>query len=166
MATSPGILPLVQLQKNLGNSNSNMMKPMMDTFTPKSICSKHITPKKENIKYKEIRIYRNYEACSECKSRSKSSLGTEGRTIQDRQFQKIVDEVDRRTEESLDMFKKRKQTVERPFGTVKRSREYPCFLTRRTESVRVESLLHFLVFIVKRVTSIVGTQELMGILHG
>jgi transposase len=128
---------------------------------PEGYLLKPYQPKKENAKYKGIRRYRNYEACAQCKSRSKCSLGVEGRTIQDREFQRIADEVDRRREAHPEMYQKRKQMAEHPFGTVKRSWGYSYFLTRRTASVRVESLLHFLTYNMKRAIHTIGVQELV-----
>ena len=122
--------------------------------------------RREYTKETDIKRYQNYEACSNCPVRDKCSDGKKGRSIQDRPFQRIADEVDRRTEESSDMYKKRKQTVEHPFGTIKRAFGFSYFLTRRTESVRTESLLHFLVYNMKRAINMVGTQELIGILQG
>jgi transposase len=115
---------------------------------------------------KNIRRYQNFEACSSCPVKDKCSEHEKGRTIQDRPFQRIADEVDRRTEEYSDMYKKRKQTVEHPFGTIKRALGFSYFLTRRTENVRTESLLHFLVYNMKRTINIVGTRELIVILQG
>lgn len=88
---------------------------------------------------------------------NKCSDNKKGGTIQDRPFKWIADEVDRRTEEFSDMHKIRKQTVEHPFGTIKRTFGFSYFLVIRTENVRTESLLHFLVYNMKRAINIVGT---------
>jgi two-component SAPR family response regulator len=64
------------------------------------------------------------------------------------------------------MYKKRKQLVEHPFGTIKRTFGFSYFLTRGTESVKTESLLHFLVYNMKRAINIIGTKEIIGILQG
>lgn len=133
---------------------------------PEGHLLKAYNPRKENPKYEGIRRYQNFKACADCKSRSKCSAGAKGRSLQDRQFQRIADEVDLRTEENPDMYRKRKQTAEHPFGTVKRSWGYTYFLTRRTESVRVESLLHFLVYNMKRAISVIGPRELMMKMQG
>lgn len=90
---------------------------------------------------------------------------TKGRTIQDMPFQRYADEVDRRTNEYLDMYKDRKQLAEHPFGTVKRALGFSYFLTRRTESVKTESLMHFLAYNMKRAINIIGTKEIIGLLQ-
>ena len=122
--------------------------------------------RKEYTPETDLKRYRNYEACSNCPVREKCSNCKKGRTIQDRPFQRIADEVDRRTEQLADMYKIRKQTVEHPWGTVKRAMGFSYFLTRRTENVRTESLLHFLVYNMKRAIDIIGTRQITGILQG
>ena len=122
--------------------------------------------RKEYTQGTDIKRYQNFEACSNCPVRDKYSSGKKGRTIQDRPFQRIADEVDRRTEQFADMYKIRNQTVEHPYGTVKRAMGFSYFLTRRTENVRTESLLHFLVYNIKRAIDMIGTKQLIGILQG
>ena len=51
--------------------------------------------------------------------------------------------------------------VEHPFGTVKRALGYTYFLQRRTENVRCESVMHFLVYNLKRVINILGIKPLI-----
>jgi hypothetical protein len=112
------------------------------------------------------RRYQNFDECFSCPVKNKRSENEKGRTIKDRPFQRIADEVDRWTEKFLDMYKKRKQMVEHLFGTIKRALEFSYFLTRKTENVRTESLLHFSVYNMKRMINIIGTRELVETLHG
>jgi transposase len=121
---------------------------------------------KEYTEETDSKRYQNYQACLNCPVKNKCSNGEKGRTLYDRPFQRIADEVDRRTEQFADMYKIRKQTVEHPWGTVKRTMGYSYFLTRGTESVRTESLLHFLAYNMKRVINIVGTKQLVGEIQG
>ncbi len=114
----------------------------------------------------DVKRYQNIDACSNCLVRDKCSDSQKGRMIQDRPFQRIADEVDRRTERFADMYKIRKQTVEHPFGTIKRAFGYSYFLTRGTESVRTESLMHFLVYNMKRAINMIGAEEMIGMLQG
>jgi transposase len=122
--------------------------------------------KKEYSKEKDYKRYQNFEACSNCPVKEKCSDNKKGRTIHDRPFQRVADAVDRRTKEFSNMYKIRKQTVEHPFGTIKRTFGFSYFLTRRTENVRTESLLHFLVYNMKRAINIIGTKELIEKLQG
>ena len=109
--------------------------------------------------------YYNFEACAQCPVRSQCSTGSKGRVIHDRPLQRYADEVDKRTNSNLDMYKKRKQMVEHPFGTVKRAMGFTYFLTRGNANVKTESLLHFLAYNMKRVINMVGTTRLIGALQ-
>ncbi len=133
---------------------------------PQGHLLKAYNPRKTNAKYSGHRRYRNYAACSECNVKNKCSDSEKGRTIVDRPYQRYADEVDRRTNEYINMYKDRKQLVEHPFGTIKRALGFTYFLTRGTESVRTESLMHFLVYNMKRAINIVGAKEIIGILQG
>jgi hypothetical protein len=93
-------------------------------------------------------------------------VNKEGRTIQDRPFQRFAEEVDQRTAENADIYKKSQRLAEHPFGTIKRGFGFSYFLTRGTESVRAESLMHFLIYNMKRAINIVGTEKLIGVLQG
>lgn len=112
-----------------------------------------------------IRYY-NYAACAQCPVKSQCSTSAKGRLIHDRPLQRYADEVDKRTNENLDMYRKRKQMVEHPFGTVKRALGFTYFLTRGNANVKVESLLHFLAYNMKRVMNLMGTTKLASILQG
>lgn len=66
----------------------------------------------------------------------------------------------------MDVYKKRQRMAEHPFGTIKRSLGFTYFLTRGTESVRTETLMHFLIYNIKRVISAMGVEKLVGELQG
>ena len=122
--------------------------------------------RKENAKYAGHKRYYNAVACINCPVKEKCTINAKGRTIQDRPFQRIADEVDKRTAENADMYKKRQRLAEHPFGTLKRDFGFSYFLTRGTESVRTETFMHFLIYNMKRVINIMGTEKLVGILRG
>lgn len=68
--------------------------------------------------------------------------------------------------ENKEMVRLRKCLAEHPFGTLKRAFGFGYFLTRRTENVRTETLLHFLTYNIKRVINIMGTQKLRAVMQG
>ena len=104
--------------------------------------------------------YANPLACKNCLQKSECTT-SKYRTIQDRPFIEYARKVDKRTKENVHTYYRRKQVVEHPFGTVKRAFGFSCFLTRGTENVRTESLLHFLAYNMKRVINIMGVQKIM-----
>ena len=65
------------------------------------------------------------------------------------------------TEENKKFIEKRKEIVEHPFGTIKRSFGYTYFLLKGIEKVRGEFSLVCFVYNLKRVLNIVGTKGLM-----
>jgi hypothetical protein len=120
---------------------------------------------KETSKYKDFNSYANILACRNCNVKDKCTRG-KYRTITDRPFVEYAREVDKRTESNRELYRRRKQLAEHPFGTIKRAMGFSYFLTRGTESVRVESHLHFFVYNLKRVINIIGFQGLREGLQG
>lgn len=116
-------------------------------------------------KWKDYVTYANPDACRNCPHKDNCTSG-KYRMIQDKPFEQYAREVDKRTRNNMEMYRKRKQLVEHPWGTVKRAFGFSYFLTRRTESVRAESLLHFLVYNIKRAINLMGTQQLVANLQG
>ena len=58
--------------------------------------------------------------------------------------------------------KRRRQTVEHPFGTLKAWMGATHFLTRTLDKVRTEMSLHVLAYNIKRVIAIIGVEPLMA----
>jgi len=110
--------------------------------------------------------YYNAEACASCPFKERCTPKTPYRTIVRGEFDGYSEEVDVFTKANQELFKQRKCLVEHPFGTVKRALGFTYFLTRGTESVRTESLLHFLAYNMKRLINIMGTMKLQEALQG
>ena len=77
-----------------------------------------------------------------------------------------IEEVDAFTKANAKLYAERKSLCEHPFGTVKRALGFTYFLTRGTENVRTESLLHFLAYNMKRLINIIGTEKMRLALQG
>jgi hypothetical protein len=110
--------------------------------------------------------YRNLTACANCPAKEKCSPSTPYRTIVRGKYDDYSEEVDAFTTTNRDLYSMRKDIVEHPFGTVKRALGFTYFLTRGTENVRTESLLHFLAYNMKRLINIVGTYKMRMALQG
>lgn len=121
-------------------------------------------PRKKNPKLVGHVRYFNSADCEKCQVKNKCTTSAKGRTIQDRPFQRIADEVDKRTATNIALYKKRQRLAEHPFGTLKRDFGFSYFLTRGTESVRAESCMHFLIYNMKRVINIMGTERLIKLI--
>ena len=122
-------------------------------------------PAKRRANSKSMRYY-NITVCANCKSRVLCTLKSKYRSITRLAFDDYNDEVDAYTKANKELYKNRKCLVEHPFGTVKRALGFTYFLTKGTENVRTESLLHFLAYNMKRLINIKGTKELLVALQG
>lgn len=110
--------------------------------------------------------YYNKPACANCSAKEKCSPSTPYRTIVRGKYDDYTEEVDAFTAANRDLYSMRKDIVEHPFGTIKRALGFTYFLTRGTENVRTESLLHFLAYNMKRLINIVGTEKMRLALQG
>jgi len=106
------------------------------------------------------KYYYNRAACTGCPHKEKCIPRVKYRTIVRKEFEDYMDEVDTYTRQNRELYSKRKNLVEHPFGTVKRALGFSYFLTRGTENVRTESMLHFLAYNMKRLINILGVEEL------
>ena len=108
--------------------------------------------------------YHNAEACAGCPFKERCTPQSSYKTIVRGEYDEYSEEVDVFTKANAKTFAKRKSMCEHPFGTVKRGFGFTYFLTRGTENVRTESLLHFLAYNLKRLINIMGTPKLVDVL--
>jgi transposase len=73
----------------------------------------------------------------------------------------VVDRVRARLESNADMMRRRRATVEHPFGTLKAWMGSTHFLTRTLPRVSTEMSLHVLAYNMKRMMNIIGTKPLI-----
>jgi transposase len=114
-------------------------------------------PAKRRSKSNDKRYYAKAETCGNCSSKELCTPKSKYRSVTRFEFDDYADEVDAFTKANYELYSKRKCLVEHPFGTVKRAFGFTYFLTRGTENVRTESLLHFLAYNMKRLTNIMET---------
>jgi transposase len=105
--------------------------------------------------------YRNFQACASCQYKARCTKSKQGRSIFRHVDQDFLDAIDLHTEANMDKYKLRQTIVEHPFGTVKGSWGAYFFLTRRTKGVTVEMSLSYLAYNLRRVMSILGTEEIV-----
>jgi len=116
-------------------------------------------PKQIRTNRKGDRYY-NAGACAICPYRERCIPKSKYKTIVRGEFDDYSDEVDAYTRANKKLYAERKSICEHPFGTVKRALGFTYFLTRGTENVRTESLLHFLAYNFTRLINIMGTKKL------
>ena len=107
------------------------------------------------------KVYKNKEACKNCPNKDQCHKSPLGRRLHRNSNHEIYDKVNKMTIDNMDIYKKRQQIVEHPFGTIKRTLGFTYFLTRGNQSVRAESFMHFFTYNFKRVINIIGVKELI-----
>jgi transposase/cyclophilin family peptidyl-prolyl cis-trans isomerase len=124
-----------------------------DTYTcPEKNTFKFMRTQKHNDG-KEYKFYANFSACSKCELREKCTK-SKYRKLLRLPYQDVLDEVDRRTQKNLQLYKKRQEIVEHPFGTIKSTWGFRQFLCRTTPKVSAEMALAYLAYNLRRMVNI------------
>jgi len=77
------------------------------------------------------------------------------------EHEEVLEAVTLRLDQTPDIMRIRRQTVEHPFGTLKAWMGATHFLTKRLKNVSTEMSLHVLAYNMKRVMNILGTKGLI-----
>lgn len=108
-----------------------------------------------------IRSYYNNRACSGCSRKAKCTNSAQERRIRRWQHEAVLDAMQRRIDRNPGTMRKRRNTVEHVFGTLKFWMGSAHFLTKTIEHVRTEIGLHALAYNLKRMMQILGVQPLI-----
>lgn len=100
-----------------------------------------------------------------CKSRSVCTKSKTGRSINRPAAYDELIEIEKNTYEKNDVYKRRGQIVEHPFGTIKRHLGFTHFYRRGFRSVTCETGLVLLVYNIKRTINILGAKEIVALLR-
>ena len=129
-------------------------------------CPQGHTLSTKSKKTSEKRIYTNRAACKNCPDKDKCINGdAQHRTINRSQYSNIYDETDKRFAENKELYKRRQEIVEHPFGTVKHAMNGGYFLLRTRRKVRTEVALLFLGYNLKRAFNVLGFDGIMARLN-
>jgi hypothetical protein len=134
-----------------------------DTYT----CPEGQTLQAHSKKDAERRRFFNKAACAACPHNEKCINRKAGgkaqyRTVSRSQYADIYDETDKRFAENIELYKRRQQIVEHPFGTVKHTMNGGYFLLRTRRKVRAEVALLFLGYNLKRAVKVLGFEGIMA----
>jgi len=99
--------------------------------------------------------------CRHCALKSRCTTGKE-RRITRWEHEHVLEAVQRRLDKNLQAMRRRRETVEHPFGTLKMRMGATHFLMKRLPKVATEMALHVLAYNLTRVMNIVGIQPLMA----
>jgi hypothetical protein len=107
-----------------------------------------------------VRYYAT-SACVGCRVRSLCTTNTAGRRITRSEEEWILDDMERRNRMHPEKIKRRKEIVEHPFGTIKRSMNQGYFLMRGIQKVKTEMSLTVIAYNMKRVFNIMGVKRMV-----
>jgi len=117
------------------------------------------TPSKKAAKIR----YLNKAACASCQHKAGCTRGkAKFRTITRGKHSKTYDEADKRFEANKELYRRRQEIVEHPFGTIKHSLHGGYFLLRTRRKVRAEVALLFLGYNLKRALNVLGFDAIMA----
>lgn len=125
-------------------------------------------PAGERLKYrysneedgKKLRRYWT-TACPACPLKSKCTTGPE-RRIPRWEHEHLLDAVQQRLDEDPQAMRRRRETVEHPFGTMKARMGATHFLMKTLPKVATEMALHVLAYNLTRVMNIIGIKPLLA----
>lgn len=103
------------------------------------------------------------DICGACKARNQCTTSTHGRMLRvSANRQAMCAYIDGLNEDkNKKLIEKRKEIVEHPYGTIKRSLGYTYFLLKGLKKIRGEFSLICFVYNLKRVVNILGVRKLM-----
>ena len=99
-------------------------------------------------------------ACPNCKLKPQCTTGPYRRVAR-WEHEKVLEEMQRRLDQTPQAARLRRQTVEHPFGTLKFWMGSAHFLMKTLPRVRTEMSLHVLAYNLKRAMNILGTKALI-----
>src|ERR671930_837486 len=109
------------------------------------------------------KVLRRYwtTACSKCPLKSQCTTGPE-RRITRWEHEHLLDDVQRRLDANPQAMRKRRETVEHPFGTIKARMGATHFLMKTLPKVAAEMALSVLAYNLTRVINILGIRPLIA----
>ena len=131
----------------------------------------YICPAGERLRYyytnqeKGLTLRRYWtNACQDCTIKHRCTTG-KMRRITRWEHEHLVDDVQRRLDNSPQAMRTRRETVEHPFGTIKARMGATHFLMKQLKNVRTEMALHVLAYNLTRVMNILRPGPLMQALR-
>ena len=100
-------------------------------------------------------------ACKTCPAKPECSKAICGKAIQRSEFQELVDNNKKRISENKELYRKRQQIVEHPYGTIKRQWGFSYILTKKGISrASADVGLIMTAYNLRRIINIIGINEL------
>ncbi len=100
------------------------------------------------------------EGCGSCRLKTRCTTAAQ-RMVTRWEHEHLLDEVQSRLDQDPQAMRRRRETVEHPFGTIKARMGATHFLMKRLKNVKTETALSVLAYNLTRVINILGTGALM-----
>jgi len=100
-------------------------------------------------------------ACKTCPAKAECSKAICGKAIQRSEFQEYVDRNKNRIKENKQLYRKRQQIVEHPYGTIKRQWGFNYIITKKNiERAEADFGFIMIAYNLRRIINIIGMQKL------
>ena len=157
----------VTLPKPMTSGNRSKGRFVKQDFRYVATEDVYVCPAGERLKYtftseeKGLRIRRYWSrVCPSCAVKDRCTTSKQ-RRISRWEHEQLLDEVQHRLDSDPQAMRRRRETVEHPFGTIKARMGATHFLMKRLGNVRTEMALHVLAYNLTRVMNILGTGPLL-----
>ena len=159
----------VYIKKQKSKNSTGNERYSIDNFKYAKEEDKYVCPEGKTLEYagkgrdKGIEVTRyKCKECNDCPEAKECTTSKAGRTVTRKEYQDILDEVDKRTMEDKELYRERQCIVEHPFGTLKRNLGFTYFLRKGLEAVNAEGALMSLAYDLKRAVNILGIQGIIS----
>ena len=151
-------------------ANAPTQKYNVENFTFDKINDCYTCPQgkimKTNGRWHQAKTYRfkryTTTACKTCPAKAECSKAICGKAIQRSEYQEYVDRNKNRIEENKQLYRKRQQIVEHPYGTIKRQWGFNYIITKKYIE-RAEADFGFIMtaYNLRRIINIIGIEKLV-----
>jgi len=108
-----------------------------------------------------FKVYANRAACKECPVKDQCTKSKTLRELERSPYQENVDRAAQNAKENPELYQRRMELSEHPFGVVKRICGFGQFLCRGEEMVTGEIALAFMAFNLRRAVNILDVKKLV-----
>jgi len=106
-------------------------------------------------------VYANRGACKICEQKKECTKSQTLREIERNPYQEYIERAEIRVKENRELYRRRQELSEPPFGVIKRIWGFDQYLCRGDEKVSGETALTFLAYNMRRVANIMGIKAMM-----
>ena len=125
----------------------------------------NVMPQVRTRKRDGFKVYSNRAACMKCPVKDQCTKSKTLREIERSPHQENIDRANQNAKENPELYQRRMELSEHPFGVVKWIWGLNQFLCKGNEKVTGETAIAFLAFNMRRVVNIVGVKKLVEAIY-